>query len=59
MSYDDELLAAPCKWCGYNGPGYWKAETHSKECPWHEVGGESERKEMLTEVLFKPTNKQG
>jgi hypothetical protein len=37
------ILAAPCLWCGYNGQGYWSLRTHAEECPWHEIGGETER----------------
>lgn len=45
------LLAAPCLWCGYNGAGYYQAATHSSKCPWYLVGGEAERREMLSEVI--------
>ena len=40
---DGSDLDAPCKWCGYNGPSYWQSGSHSKECPWHKVGGSSDR----------------
>ena len=59
MNHDDELLSAPCKWCGYNGSEYWQTKTHSDECPWYGVGGKADRLHVLPEVLFKPTNKQG
>ena len=45
------LLDAPCIFCGYNGPGYWQAGTHSLECPWHGIGGFDERKSMLRPVI--------
>jgi len=37
------LLAAPCIFCGYNGPGYYQAKTHKKHCYWYYVGGLQER----------------
>jgi hypothetical protein len=46
----NDLLAAPCSICGYNGPGYWQRETHDRECPWRYIGGKSER-EMAVRAL--------
>lgn len=46
-----DILDAPCRWCGYNGPGYYQAGTHDKTCPWHRVGGQAERKEALDQIL--------
>jgi hypothetical protein len=40
-------LDAPCKWCGYNGPGYWQKGTHTEACPWHKVGGSEDRRILL------------
>ena len=42
-----EKLAAPCRWCVANGPDYWQAGSHTEECPWHKVGGQHERAEVL------------
>jgi hypothetical protein len=44
--YEDKL-AAPCRWCGYNGPDYWQAGSHADECPWLKVGGSHERAHIL------------
>lgn len=41
------LLAAPCKWCGYNGHNYWQKRSHEKNCPWREVEGFDERLMIL------------
>ena len=38
-----DLLAAPCAWCGHNGPNYWGVGSHRVGCPWRDVGGEVER----------------
>lgn len=54
------LLNAPCIFCGYNGDGYYQSGTHSKDCPWHNVGGDSERYGALPGVitaLFKERQK--
>jgi hypothetical protein len=50
----EETLYAPCKWCGYNGPGYWQAGTHSVACPWRTVGGEASRVALLPSILRMP-----
>ena len=42
-----ERLEAPCRWCGHNGPEYWQAGSHTEDCPWHKVGGEHERAQIL------------
>lgn len=42
-----QLLAAPCMWCDYKGPGYYQAFTHEIDCPWHAIGGLNERMEQL------------
>ena len=42
-----EILDAPCCFCGYNGPGYYQAHTHSENCPFYEIGGGEERKHAL------------
>lgn len=47
----DELLDAPCAFCGYNGAGYWQAQTHPQECPWHAVGGGDERAAQLRDIV--------
>ena len=60
------LLNAPCIFCGYNGEGYYQAGTHSANCPWYNIGGDSKRYGKLPSLitaLFKesqktPTNKQ-
>jgi len=45
------LLNAPCLFCGYSGEGYYQAGTHAKDCPWHSVGGDSERYGKLPGVI--------
>ena len=47
------LVEAPCVFCGYNGPNYWQAGSHDKNCPWHDVGGGYERMDLLREVVGK------
>lgn len=37
------ILDAPCRYCGYNGAGYWQRSTHHPGCPWHDVGGKDAR----------------
>lgn len=39
----DDMLDAPCLWCGYKGAGYWQTGTHDKGCPWYGIGGKAER----------------
>lgn len=41
---EKDPLAAPCQWCGYNGPSYWQAWTHAEWCPWRLISGERERR---------------
>ena len=41
------ILDAPCKWCGYNGSGYWQAGTHKPECPFYRIGGARERANIM------------
>lgn len=43
------VLHAPCKWCGYDGEGYWQARTHAESCPWHGLGGAEDRAAALFE----------
>jgi hypothetical protein len=45
------LLDAPCMFCGYSGAGYYQAGTHAKDCPWYNVGGDSERYGKLPGVI--------
>lgn len=47
------ILDAPCVFCGYNGSGYWQSGTHSKDCPFHEVGGDASRADHIVS-LAKP-----
>lgn len=47
----DELLNAPCVFCGYNGAGYWQAKSHLKSCPWHTVGGFDDRRARMPDIL--------
>lgn len=51
MAISDELLAAPCIWCRYNGAGYWQRDTHAESCPWHGVGGAEDRRRRLPTLL--------
>lgn len=46
----NEILDAPCIFCGYNGPNYWQPHTHNKSCPFFEIGGDREREHAL--VVF-------
>lgn len=48
MDLPDEELAAPCRWCAYNGPNYWQAASHDKDCPWHTIGGSAAREAILS-----------
>lgn len=48
---DYELLKAPCKWCGYDGSGYWLSRTHLPTCPWYEVSGAMGRRDELPGLL--------
>jgi len=48
---DKALLGAPCTFCKYNGPGFFQAGTHKKSCPWHHIGGYSERIDFFVEAL--------
>lgn len=41
------LLDAPCRWCGYNGPGYWQAKTHVPTCPFYFLGDGQARLNLL------------
>lgn len=36
-------IMSPCKFCGYNGSGYYQILTHHKSCRWRYVGGMHER----------------
>ena len=43
----EPMLAPPCKWCGYDGPGYWQQFTHRRDCPWYGLGGSSRRYDIV------------
>jgi len=43
----NRILEAPCCFCGYNGKGYFQAETHKEECPFYSIGGLYERIDFL------------
>lgn len=50
---DGELIAnaiqmntAPCRYCGYNGSGYYQPRTHKFHCKWYHIGGMVERMEI-------------
>ena len=47
----DDLIESPCVFCGYNGPDYWQEKTHAENCPWHNVGGGQERRDLLPAVI--------
>jgi hypothetical protein len=47
LEFQKDKLDAPCRWCAYNGEGYWQAMTHGEECPWRKVGGALERAAVL------------
>lgn len=52
---DVDVLAAPCRWCGYNGEGYWQVGTHAITCPWRQVGGDTCRHVLDTLNIPTPT----
>ena len=47
------VLAPPCVFCGYDGEGYWEAGTHSKTCPWFEVGGIPDRRLKVRDAFVR------
>jgi len=51
FSVEDGALSAPCRFCGYSGPDYYRAGTHAADCPWREIGGLDERKARLVEAM--------
>lgn len=40
-------IMSPCKFCGYNGSGYYQILTHHQSCRWRLVGGMHERAVLL------------
>jgi len=40
-------IMSPCKFCGYNGSGYYQTLTHHESCRWRHVGGMHERAVLL------------
>lgn len=42
---------APCPFCGYSGPNFFQAGTHAADCPWHNIGGLSERLLAFDDVV--------
>lgn len=42
-----DFLSSPCKFCGYNGEGYFQKGTHDIHCPWFSIGGRKEREEEI------------
>lgn len=46
----ENILDAPCFYCGYNGKGYWQKGTHAQACPFNRIGGEMKRKRFLTDM---------
>ena len=44
------FLRAPCVFCGYNGPNYYQEKSHHETCPFHNVGGVEERREVLLDI---------
>ena len=49
----NDLLDAPCRFCGYNGPRYWQSGTHDYECPWHKISGADERQKKVADEVNK------
>lgn len=47
----DNLLWAPCVFCGYIGDKYWQPLSHAKDCPWYTVGGEQERQNRVRLIV--------
>lgn len=49
-------IMAPCKFCSYNGSGYYQAKTHEKHCRWYNVAGMAARADIMkTEMKMKLT----
>lgn len=48
----NEVLRAPCVWCGYSGEGYYQPGTHKPSCPWHCVGGLADRIDVWRSVAL-------
>lgn len=48
---DALLEVAPCLFCGYNGPGFYQANTHRVSCPWYRVGGIKPRRARLVPAV--------
>jgi len=46
-----DLLTGPCKFCGYNGPGYYQKYTHDRSCPWFRIGSYNDQEAHLTKIL--------
>ena len=46
-----KLIDAECVFCRYNGIGYWQPDTHSADCPWHGIGGSSERLKLIPKLI--------
>lgn len=51
MTHSADILGAPCKFCEYNGPGYYQKFTHHPACPWRRIGGREEREELMNKLL--------
>ena len=48
------VLDSPCIFCGYNGVLYWQRHSHKEACPWFEIGGGAERKDVLLKANRMP-----
>jgi len=45
-----DVICSPCIFCGYSGARYWQRHSHSKTCPWYEVGGGKERGDIIKKL---------
>lgn len=43
----EKLLAAPCVFCGYNGPNYWQPNVHPEHCVFAKIGSASMREDLI------------
>jgi len=46
-----KLTDAPCIFCGYNGPEYYRRGSHAADCPWHSIGEQHAREVALDYVV--------
>ena len=47
----NRVLSPPCIWCGYNGDGFWRGDTHDPECFVYGARGLQRRVDLLMSQL--------